>query len=57
MSEEEIERILEQRYKPGAGFVTYAEDGYENKRSIGGNTYAPSAKDPAIWKVKCTVDF
>lgn len=56
MSEEELERMLEERYKPGAGFVTYTEDGDENKKSIDSNIYVPSAKDPQIWKVKCMVD-
>ncbi|PIN24453.1 RNA polymerase II transcription elongation factor DSIF/SUPT5H/SPT5 [Handroanthus impetiginosus] len=54
MSEEELERMLEERYKPGAGFVTYADD-YENKKSIDRDIYVPSAKDPTIWKVKCMV--
>ncbi|KAI3458924.1 hypothetical protein Pfo_015587 [Paulownia fortunei] len=55
MSEEELERMLEERYKPGAGFVTYMEDGYEHKKSIDRDIYVPSAKDPKIWKVKCMV--
>ncbi|XP_073016419.1 uncharacterized protein [Primulina eburnea] len=55
MSEEEFERMMEDRYKPGAGFVTHAEDTYDRKR-LEGNMYMPSTKDPTIWKVKCMVD-
>lgn len=55
MSEDELERMLGERYKPGSGFVTYAEDD-EHKNSIDRVVYEPSAKDPTIWKVKCTVD-
>ncbi|KAL2548895.1 protein RNA-directed DNA methylation 3 [Forsythia ovata] len=55
MSEEELERMLEERYKTGSTLVTYAEDGYEHKRSIDREIYVPSAKDPTIWKVKCMV--
>ncbi|KAL7148547.1 hypothetical protein ABFS83_06G186000 [Erythranthe nasuta] len=55
MSEEELEKMLEERYKPGAGFVTYSEDGYEHKKSIDKNIFVPSDKDPQIWKVKCMV--
>ncbi|CAA2971924.1 Putative transcription elongation factor SPT5 homolog 1 [Olea europaea subsp. europaea] len=55
MSEEELERMLEERYKTGSTFVTYAEDGYEHKRSTDRDIYLPSAKDPTIWKVKCMV--
>ncbi|KAL0310460.1 UNVERIFIED_CONTAM: protein RNA-directed DNA methylation 3 [Sesamum calycinum] len=55
MSEEELERMFEERYKPGAGFVTYAEDGDEHKKSVDRGIYVPSAKDSKIWKVKCMV--
>lgn len=56
MSEEEYERYCEERYKPGAGFVRYAEDGHDDKESMDRDRYVPSAKDPTIWKVKCMVD-
>lgn len=52
MSEEEFDRIMEERYKPGTCYVTYAEDEKNSTDSI----YVPSAKDPTIWKVKCMVD-
>ncbi|KAK9282782.1 hypothetical protein L1049_011003 [Liquidambar formosana] len=55
MSEEELEKMLEERYKNGSGFVTYAEDDYETKGSVQRNILMPSAKDPTIWKVKCMV--
>ncbi|XP_059666033.1 protein RNA-directed DNA methylation 3 [Cornus florida] len=55
MSEEELEKYLEERYRPGSSFVTYAEDGYESKRSVERNAFIPSAKDPTVWKVKCMV--
>lgn len=54
MSEEELERMLGERYKPGSGFVTYAEDD-EHKNSVD-SVYMPSHKDSTIWKVKCTVN-
>lgn len=54
MSEDELDKMMEERYKPGAGFVTFAEDRYD-KRTIERNTIIPSAEDPTIWKVKCTV--
>ncbi|CAI9774448.1 unnamed protein product [Fraxinus pennsylvanica] len=57
MSEDELERMLEKRYKTGTNFVTYAGDGYEHKTSTEGDIYLPSAKDPTIWKVKCLVCF
>ncbi|EOY18833.1 Kow domain-containing transcription factor 1, putative [Theobroma cacao] len=53
--EEEFDKIMEERYKDGAGFVTYAEDSYEAKGSIDRNSALPSSKDPTIWKVKCVV--
>lgn len=52
---EEFEKMMEERYRPGSTYVTYAEDNYENKRSIDGNVLVPSVKDPIVWKVKCTV--
>lgn len=55
MDGEELERMLRERYKPGSGFVTYAEDAEERKRQTGQDTLVPSLKDPTIWKVKCTV--
>ncbi|RVW12274.1 Protein RNA-directed DNA methylation 3 [Vitis vinifera] len=55
LSEEELEKMLEERYKDGSKFVTYAEDDYETKRSVQRNSLIPSIKDPTIWKVKCMV--
>lgn len=52
---EEFEKMMEERYRPGSTYVTYAEDNYENKRSIDGNVLVTSVKDPIVWKVKCTV--
>ncbi|KAL3649647.1 hypothetical protein CASFOL_006050 [Castilleja foliolosa] len=55
MSEEELDRMLEERYKPGAGYVTHMEDGHDQKRSTERNIYVQSANDLIIWKVKCMV--
>ncbi|KAF5959372.1 hypothetical protein HYC85_000581 [Camellia sinensis] len=55
LSEEELEKLLEERYKPGSSFVTYAEDLYDSKRMTEGNVVIPSSRDPTIWKVKCMV--
>jgi hypothetical protein len=55
MNEEEFDKMMEERYKDGSNLFTYAEDDYENKRSIERNSLVPSAKYPTIWKVKCTV--
>ncbi|XP_022765470.1 protein RNA-directed DNA methylation 3 isoform X2 [Durio zibethinus] len=53
--EEEFDKMMEERYRDGAGFVTYAEDSYEAKGSIDRNSTVSSSKDPTIWKVKCVV--
>ncbi|XVE75438.1 hypothetical protein DITRI_Ditri12bG0093900 [Diplodiscus trichospermus] len=53
--EEEFDKIMEERYRDGAGFVKYAEDSYEAKGPIDRNSTAPSSKDPTIWKIKCVV--
>lgn len=56
ITEEEFDKMLEERYKPSSSFVTYAEDAYESKRSMETSTNLPSStKDPVIWKVKCMV--
>lgn len=55
MDEEEFEKMMEERYKTGSAFVSYAEDDYENKRSMDRSSNMPSDKDPIIWKVKCAV--
>lgn len=58
VSEEELDRILEERYKSGSKFVTYADDNnYETKRSVDRNAFVPLSERPAIWKVKCMVDM
>nr|XP_027104908.1 protein RNA-directed DNA methylation 3-like [Coffea arabica] len=54
-TEEELEKMLQERYKPGSTFVTYAEDNYESKRTVEMPEHCPSVKDPIIWKVKCMV--
>ncbi|KAF5947401.1 hypothetical protein HYC85_013358 [Camellia sinensis] len=51
LSEEELQKILEERYKPGSSFVTYAED--KCKTLNEGNAVRPLSSDPTIWKVKC----
>ena len=53
--EEEFDKIMEERYRDGAGFVRYAEDSYEAKGSIDRNSTVPPSKDPTIWKIKCVV--
>ncbi|XP_038678845.1 protein RNA-directed DNA methylation 3 isoform X2 [Tripterygium wilfordii] len=53
--EEEFDEKLEEHYRDGSGLVSYAGENYESKRSFGGNSLVPCAKDPTIWKVKCTV--
>ncbi|CAM9003787.1 unnamed protein product [Rhodiola kirilowii] len=55
MSEEELDKMLAERYKSGSGAVTYADDSYNIKRSAHIDFSFPSGKDPIIWKVKCTV--
>ncbi|CAH9055381.1 unnamed protein product, partial [Cuscuta epithymum] len=55
MDEEELEKMLRERYKPSSSFVRYAEDGYERKGFIDEDISVPSSTDPTIWKVKCTV--
>ncbi|GAB4836401.1 hypothetical protein Ancab_001312 [Ancistrocladus abbreviatus] len=55
LSGDELERVLEERYRSGSGYVTYAEDAFETKRSAEGNFIPSSLLDPPIWKVKCKV--
>lgn len=55
MSEEELEKMMEERYRPGAGFVTFAEDAYGSKRPMEVDAVIPSSRDPTIWKIKCMV--
>ncbi|KAF6171480.1 hypothetical protein GIB67_018004 [Kingdonia uniflora] len=58
LCEEELDRMLEERYKPGSKCVYYAEDKYESKvptTSAGRASLMPSSNDPIIWKVKCMV--
>ncbi|XP_008233436.1 PREDICTED: protein RNA-directed DNA methylation 3 [Prunus mume] len=52
---EEFEKMMEERYRSGSSYITYAEDNYENKRSVDGSVLLPTVKDPIIWKVKCMV--
>ncbi|KAF2295525.1 hypothetical protein GH714_033119 [Hevea brasiliensis] len=54
MDEEEFDKMMEERYKEGSSFVTYAEDDFETK-SMERNIHFPSSRDPTIWKVKCMV--
>jgi len=53
LNEEEFDRIMEERYKPGSGFLRYADD--DIKDAIEMDALAPTSKDPPIWKVKCAV--
>ncbi|XP_010452326.1 PREDICTED: protein RNA-directed DNA methylation 3-like [Camelina sativa] len=53
INEEEFDRIMEERYKPGSGFLRYADD--DVKDSIEMDALAPTSKDPPIWKVKCAI--
>ncbi|KAJ0470383.1 putative ribosomal protein L2, domain 2 [Helianthus annuus] len=55
IDEEDMDKLMEARYKPGAGFVKYAEDRPQAARMDERNTVMQSLKDPTIWKVKCTV--
>ncbi|XVF83034.1 hypothetical protein PTKIN_Ptkin16aG0100000 [Pterospermum kingtungense] len=55
VDEEEFDKLMEERYRNAAAFVTHAEDSYEAKGSIDTNSNVPSSKDPNIWKVKCVV--
>ncbi|KAG7608073.1 NGN domain [Arabidopsis suecica] len=53
LNEEEFDRIMEERYKPGSGFLRYADD--DIKDAIEMDALAPTSKDPPIWKVKCAI--
>lgn len=55
LSGDELEKMLEERYKSGSGYVRYAEDDYDNKRSVDRSFLIPSVMEPTIWKVKCKV--
>lgn len=56
MNEEEFDKMMEERYKNGSGFINFAED-YESKRFIDGDMLDIHAKSSLIWKVKCMVSF
>uniref|UniRef100_A0A1J3I9E5 Putative transcription elongation factor SPT5-like protein 1 n=1 Tax=Noccaea caerulescens TaxID=107243 RepID=A0A1J3I9E5_NOCCA len=53
INEEEYDRMMEERYKPGTGFIRYADD--DVKSSIEMDALVPTAQDPPIWKVKCAI--
>ncbi|KAL1201471.1 Protein RNA-directed DNA methylation 3 [Cardamine amara subsp. amara] len=53
INEEEFDRIMEERYKPGSGFFRYVDD--DVKDSIEMDALVPTSKDPPIWKVKCAI--
>ncbi|CAA7033948.1 unnamed protein product [Microthlaspi erraticum] len=53
INEEEFDRMMEERYKPGSGFIRYADD--DVKSSIEMDALVPTAQDPPIWKVKCVI--
>ncbi|KAI4373052.1 hypothetical protein MLD38_011220 [Melastoma candidum] len=53
--EEEIDKMMEERYKKGASFVRYAEDDFETKKFIEKDSHPQTTKEPIIWKVKCMV--
>ncbi|KAG7549451.1 NGN domain [Arabidopsis thaliana x Arabidopsis arenosa] len=53
INEEEFDRMMEERYKPGSGFLRYADD--DVKDAIEMDALAPTSKDPPIWKVKCAI--
>lgn len=72
LSGEELENLVEERYRPSSSFITYAEGEYEPRRLaaesavalyeptrtlVAGNAMAPSSEDPTTWKVKCVVCF
>ncbi|XP_010543567.1 PREDICTED: protein RNA-directed DNA methylation 3 isoform X2 [Tarenaya hassleriana] len=51
IDEEEYDKMMEDRYKPGSGFGRYTDD--DVKRSIEMDSLAPTSKDPLLWKIKC----
>ncbi|KAF5208199.1 Transcription elongation factor spt5, partial [Thalictrum thalictroides] len=55
LSDEELEMLVKERYKPGSKYVTHAYD--QNKTAGSGEMDFPmnSEGDPLIWRVKCTV--
>ncbi|XP_056847495.1 protein RNA-directed DNA methylation 3 isoform X2 [Raphanus sativus] len=53
MNEDDFDRMMEERYKPGSGFVRYAAD--DVKSSIEMDALVPTAHDPPIWKIKCAI--
>ncbi|KFK24880.1 hypothetical protein AALP_AA8G036700 [Arabis alpina] len=53
INEEEFDRIMEERYKPGSEFLRYADD--DVKSSIEMDALTPTVHDPPIWKIKCTI--
>ncbi|XP_021751371.1 protein RNA-directed DNA methylation 3-like isoform X2 [Chenopodium quinoa] len=54
LSGDELEKMIAERYRRGSGYVRYAEDDNESKRSVDKSELMPSG-EPTIWKVKCKV--
>ncbi|XP_021745367.1 protein RNA-directed DNA methylation 3-like isoform X2 [Chenopodium quinoa] len=52
LSGDELEKMITERYR--RGYVRYAEDDNESKRSVDNSELMPSG-EPTIWKVKCKV--
>ncbi|KAL2930612.1 Protein RNA-directed DNA methylation 3 [Bienertia sinuspersici] len=55
LSGDELEKMLAERYRTKSGYVRYAEDDYDSKRSVDKSFLIPSVVEPTIWKVKCKV--
>ncbi|KAL2924364.1 Protein RNA-directed DNA methylation 3 [Bienertia sinuspersici] len=53
LSGDELEKMLAERYRTKSGYVRYAEDDYDSKRSVDKSFLIPSVVEPTIWKVKC----
>ncbi|CAI0410893.1 unnamed protein product [Linum tenue] len=54
MDEDEFDKMMEERYKDGAGFVRYADDPFEAKL-VERDSLLALATDATIWKVKCMI--
>lgn len=55
LSGDEFEKMLEERYKSGFGYVRYVEDDYDNKRFVDRSFFIFFVMELTIWKVKCKV--
>ena len=57
LSDDELEKLLKERYGRGSNNVVYADENQDSKDYNDRVHSMNSAKDPTIWRVKCMVIY